>query len=178
MSRTIPMTNGFTTAEKITFSRSLGKTLFIVLGALAFVAIGYLVFSASDEGFHRIGGAICILFFGAVAVSAALSLARGREALVIDRSAIRDLRRGVEISWPAIARIRVIHVGGVRFLGLDVRDLEQFRSSLTPRQRNIIRFHERAGYGHWGFNFSGINPGIDQALTFIRDQRPDVRVEE
>lgn len=154
--------------EPVSFNRSRLRTAGFVLGGLFFVAMGYLMVTLAESIFHRAIGWITILFFGAVAISAGWSVIRSGRMFTFDRSGIVDHQRGVVIAWADIRQAVVFDVNGIRFLGLTFHEPAQFLSRLSPPRRLLAEFNERRGWCYWNFTFSGVTPGIDDALEYIR----------
>jgi hypothetical protein len=161
--------------DNVVFARSRLKTAGFFLGAMFFVGAGYLMTYLAERLFHRMAGWAAIAFFGAVAISAGWALIRGGEVFTFDRTGIADHHRGMLIPWTEIDEAVVVTVNGAQFLGLVFHHPEQFLSRVSPLRRVFAQLNERMGWCYWNFTFSGVTPGIDEALRYIRDNVPGVR---
>jgi hypothetical protein len=143
---------------------------------MAFVLMGYFVAADEESLYRRAVGWVCIAFFGAVAVSATWSLFRGRDVFTFDRAGITDHHRGVVIAWAEIKKAVVLNVQGMQFLGLVFHQPAQFLDRLSPLRRVFAKFNERQKWCYWNFTFTGVTPGIEEALRYIGENVPEVRV--
>lgn len=159
----------------IPFTRPRLKTAGFFLGAASFAGAGYLMTYLAETALHRLVGWVTIAFFGAIVISAGWALIRGGEVFTLDRTGIADRHRGVVIPWTEIEEVAVVTVNGAEFLGLVFHHPEQFLSRVSPLRRVLAKLNERMGWCYWNFTFSGVTPGIDEALRYVRDHVPDVR---
>ena len=162
--------------DSVIFTRPKLRTLGFVLGGACFVLMGYLIASSGDSLYERAMGWLCIAFFGAVALSATWSLFRSRNVYTFDRAGITDHHRGVVIAWGEIKKVVIVSVQGMQFLGLVFHQPDQFLDRLSPLRRMFANFNERQQWCYWNFTFTGVTPGIDEALEYIRQNVPGVRV--
>jgi hypothetical protein len=162
--------------QSLTFQRSRLKIAGFVGGAAAFVGFGWLLTYVGDDWFERGMGWVTIAFFGAVFLSASASLFRRKVVFVLDRNAITDSGRGIVIPWNEVREVLVVNVRGQRFLSLAFKNREVTLARASMLSRKLAELNERMGWGEWTFNFTAVSPGIDEALEFIRENVPDVRV--
>lgn len=161
--------------ETLTFKRSRIKTAGFVLGALVFVIGGFFITRSAEELFDRVIGLVCVLFFGAVLVSATRSLFQNQVVFALDQTGITDTNRGLVIAWSEVDEVTIVTVRGIRFLGLALKSPDSILARVSPMQRRLAGMNEQIGGAHWSFSFAGITPGIDDALQFIRQNVPGVR---
>jgi len=162
--------------NQLTFKRSRLKIAGFVAGAAAFVAGGLLMTYVGEDWYERGAGWVTVAFFGAVFLSAGASLFRRRVVFVLDRNAITDSGRGIVIPWSEVREVLVVNVRGQRFLSLAFRNRDVTLARASMLSRKLAELNERMGWGEWTFNFTAVSPGIDDALQFIRENVPGVRV--
>jgi hypothetical protein len=158
--------------ERLVFERSPAKNAGLLLLSLLFVAGGVFMALKADTTFDRAVGWVCTAFFGLGILAAARNLLRGGTAYVFDLSGIKDESAGLLIPWTEIAECMVLIVRGTRLLGVSFKNPDQFLVQVSPAKQKLARFNERMGWGHWAFAFTGVRPGLDEALQFIRENVP------
>jgi hypothetical protein len=47
---------------------------------------------------------------------------------------------------------------------------------VSPAKQKLARLNKSMGWGHWGFSFAGVSPGIGEAVRFIRENVPSLQV--
>lgn len=161
--------------DRVTFKRSRGKTALLICVALLFVVGGIVIAGNAEDSFDRIAGWACAVFFAAAAISGTRKLLSAGDVFTFDRNGIADHSHDVIIPWTEVDEVLVLSVRGVRFLSIQLQYPEQFLARVSPAQRKLAAFNERMGWGHWAFTFSGVTPGIDEALRFIHANVPAVR---
>ncbi|WP_394539830.1 hypothetical protein PRJ39_04295 [Lysobacter enzymogenes] len=143
--------------DRLVVANARGRYLALLLGALAFVAIGAFIVlrHPSLEGF-LIGGA-SIVFFGGGAVLFAFQLLDRRPRLVLDDEGLTDRTLGVgTIPWRDIAGAQLRTVRGHAFVCLQLRNPEQWSARLSARQRRLAALNQRMGYAMLNVNLSGV----------------------
>jgi hypothetical protein len=155
--------------ERLVFERSRMKNAGLLLLSLAFVAGGVFMALKADTSSDRTIGWICAAFFGLGVIAAARNLLRGGTVFVFDLSGIKDESSGLLIPWSESIR-------GTLLLGVSFKNPDQFLLQVSPAKQKLARVNERMGWGHWGFSFTGVNPGIDEAVRFIRENFPHLQV--
>jgi|SRR5690349_255554 len=159
--------------ERLEFRRSPLKHVgLLLMGALLVAAGGFIITSTEDPGL-RIVGWFGVIFFGLAMLAIGRNLFRGGVAIVFDHAGITtDLLPDVRIAWSDLERCHVVKMRSNRFLALTFRDPERFLQRVSTANRKVSSFNARQGWGHWAFTFSGLTPGIDGAVAFIRTNVP------
>jgi hypothetical protein len=55
------------------------------------------------------------------------------------------------------------------FLALTFHNPDRLLSRVSAAKRRWALTNQRLGWGHWALSFSGLTPGMDEALAFIRE---------
>jgi hypothetical protein len=162
--------------ERLVFERSRTKNAGLLLLSLMFVAGGvYMALSADTSSERNIGWA-CAAFFGLGVIAAAGNLLRGGTVFVFDLSGIKDESSGLLIPWSEVSGCQIISMRGTVLLGVSFKNPDQFLAQVSPAKQKLARFNERMGWGHWGFSFAGVSPGIKEAERFIRENVPSLQM--
>jgi hypothetical protein len=162
--------------ERLTFEKSRAKNIGLALIACALVVASWFTAQNADGNTDRLIGWFGILFFGLGIVIGIKRALEGGIAFVFDRSGIMTEESDVGlIPWFDVESCSIVTIRGTRLLSLTFRDPERFLSRVSPSKRRLASFNERMGWGHWALSFTGVTPGIDDALKFIRQNAPDVQ---
>jgi hypothetical protein len=159
--------------ERLDFQRSRAKHAGLVLLALGFVVVGWFLATSATGLGDRVMGWLCVVFFGACLLVGAKRFVEGGVAFAFERAGIisPDSDLGV-LPWAEIQSCAVVTIKGNRFLAMTFRDPERLLGRVSPAKRKLATFNEKMGWGHWALAFSGITPGLDEALAFIRANQP------
>ena len=161
--------------ERLHFHRSRAKNFGLALIGLALVAASLFMVRTSEDAFDRLIGWFGVVFFGLAIVVGIKRALQGGVAFVLDRAGITVEEGGIDlIPWSEVESCSVITVRGTRFLSLSFREPERFLSRVSPSKRKLATLNESMGWGHWTLSFAGVSPGIDEALSFIRENVPHV----
>lgn len=160
--------------ERIEFKRSRAKNALLLLLSLAFVLGGVFMARTAESSSDAAVGWICAAFFGLTSLAGVRNIVRGGVVFVFDQAGITDTSRGILIPWSEVEDVLVVSVKGTRMLGISLRHPEQFLSRVSAAQQAMANLNQRMGWGHWGFSFTGITPGIDEALRYVSEHVPNV----
>jgi hypothetical protein len=162
--------------ERLVFERSHAKSAGLLLLSLMFVAGGVFMAMRADTSTDRFIGWLCAAFFSLGALAAVRNLLQGGTAFVFDLSGIKDERSGLLIPWSEIEQCMVLSVRGTRLLAVSFKNPDQFLVQVSPAKQKMARFNQSMGWGHWGFAFVDVKPGIDEAVRFIRENVPSLQL--
>jgi hypothetical protein len=73
------------------------------------------------------------------------------------------------LPWTEVKSYAVVTVRGHYFLALTFHDPARVLSRVPAMKRRWAMANQRLGWGHWALSFSGLSPGMDEAITFIRE---------
>ncbi len=167
---------------------SRGKTLLLVLGALAFVAAGiWFVGSAEtiaassrralfqDPAIVLLFGWIAILFFGACGLIGVRQLFRSEPVMEIDDRGILWRRRSDQpIPWDAIVRIEPCAMYNQKFLCLWLDDPARYPAKSTLRK--LSGLNKGMGFGDVALSMQGTDRSFDQLLEVVGAHLDNQRV--
>ncbi|MEM7765695.1 MAG: STM3941 family protein [Pseudomonadota bacterium] len=148
------------TEDRVEIYRSKGKMLLLLLGALAFVAMGIWMLTLSGDDirmgrrfnnpiFVKTIGIVAIVFFGFCAIFAFRKLLDSAPALIISSEGLVDNASGLApgaIRWSEIADIGEYMVQGQRFIAILLVDPEPF----VEKGSRLTRMLARANAGMSG----------------------------
>ncbi|MES2765853.1 MAG: STM3941 family protein [Bacteroidota bacterium] len=132
--------------KQVEIPLSKSKLVLILLGSLAFVAIGFWLISSfitEPLGRHNhilsmLAGFASCIFFGFIAIFLIIKLFKNeRIGLIINEQGIFDNSSGVasgQILWEDLLEIEVLEVGRQKFIALFVKNPEDY----IKRQTNLI----------------------------------------
>lgn len=162
--------------ERLVFERSYMKNAGLLLLSLMFVAGGVFMATRADTTVERSVGWVCAAFFALGALAAVRNLLQGGTAFVFDLSGIKDERSGLLIPWSEIDQCMILSMRGTRLLAVSFKNPEQFLMQVSPAKQKMARFNQSVGWGHWGFAFVDVKPGLDEAVRFIRENVPSLQL--
>ena len=126
---------------------SKGKTLLMILGALAFVACGIWLWNLEDTdtrhypGYVKVVSVACIGFFGFCASIGAVKLLDRRPGLSLDEEGITDNSSGFSagrIKWKDIEGIDTTKIKSTRLLLIFVKDPQAYLSKMNPIKKMMM----------------------------------------
>ena len=167
-----------TNPERLEFRRSRLKYLGLALLGAMFVGIGWYMIASGENVLIRAVGWVTVAFFGLGVVAFVNQLVKGGVAFTFDRSGITaDNPQIGFIPWEEVESCGIVTVRRQRFFSITFRDPERFLARTSAANRKLAAYNVRKGWGHWAFPFAGLEPGLDQALVFVREHVPGVAVE-
>ena len=165
--------------EPLRFVRSRGKIALMLVAAVFLIGMCLLMAIDPTNNFlYRAIGWFGTAFFGLASLVGLRNLVAGGTAFSLDSAGITDHTNRLTFPWNDIEECSVRWIRGTTFLGIAVRNREQFLSRLGLRKRIASRLDERMGCGQWALSFAEVSPNVDAALDFIREHAPSVRVRE
>jgi hypothetical protein len=146
-------------------------------GQLALMFIGFVVIAASwytaatnPDVVYRTAGWFGVAFFALCILIAAKRLIAGGVPFVFDRAGIAFPTGGFGLlPWTEIKAYAVVTVRGNYFLAFTFHDPARVLSRVSTARRRWAFVNQRLGWGHWALSFSGLTPGMDEAIAFIRE---------
>lgn len=159
---------------------SVARTLLLVAGGLAFVAIGLWFvwrpdmlsgpdgppFLRGEPGLVQLIGGVAILFFGLMALIGLRQLARREPVIVIDGEGLCWRRwSDAVIPWSAIARMEVTEMMNQRFLSLWLVDPAAYPS--TSLSGRMAAANKGMGFGDIAIAPAGLDCGVDDLTAAV-----------
>lgn len=160
--------------EHIEFTASPIKFLGLILIGAGMAAAGYWLMTSDEDLFARSMGGLC-LFFGVMCFfGLAKQLTIGGSTVIFSREGLEDRRWGIGIiPWNEIAAVRVLEIQSTKMLELRLHNPEMYMQQLPWHLRLFSGLNKTFGFTNFNLVFTGLNPGFDAALAYIKNNYPD-----
>jgi hypothetical protein len=157
-------------ADRIEFRYSpRGQLVFMAVGCLLVAGSWYVAHTHPDV-VYRTAGWFGVGFFALCILIAAKRLLTGGVPFVFDRSGIAFPSGSFGlVPWSEIKAYSVVTIRGNYFLALTFHNPDRLLSRVSAAKRKWALTNQRLGWGHWALSFSGLTPGMDEAIAFIRE---------
>jgi hypothetical protein len=157
----------------MTCYRSLPKLLGLVLLAAAMTALSAWC-TTQPQVKAQVFGWLGVAFFGFGTVVIARQLFLRGPVIVLDALSITDHRSpDGPLFWDQISSVWVGAVKSSRFLCVELKDPELLVSRWSARRRALAKANQAMGFPAVTISFSGLSPGLDEALGHIRSTHPE-----
>ncbi|KMN83674.1 hypothetical protein VK98_01625 [Chromobacterium sp. LK11] len=160
--------------DEIRIEFSGGKALLLVGSGLAFVAIGYFVWTGPDTGVSLIqrygAGGAAMLFFGGCCLLGLRQWLQNPPALVFNALGLWDHSSQIAVGlipWADIVGWEVSAVRGQKFLIVKVRTPETYLSKLGPVARLFSRFNFMCYGSPIAISSSALQASLDEVLALV-----------
>ncbi|MFZ5638983.1 MAG: STM3941 family protein [Pseudomonadota bacterium] len=139
----------------------------LLLLACGFVALGAFLLVAGDDDARSVA-ILCILFFGACALTFVWQIVDRRPRLILDDVGVfdRTLRVG-RIPWSDIEDAYSASIHRQDFVCLILRDEAQWVAKLPPLQRRLVAANRALGFSGLNLNLSGLEADASTVLALI-----------
>jgi len=157
-------------SERLEFRYSRQAQLALMTVSCVLVAGSWYMAATTGDIVYRIAGWAGAGFFLLCGLIAVKRLLTGGVPFVFDRGGIAFPGGTVGvIPWSEVKTYAVITVRGNDFLAFTFHDPDRVLSRVSAAKRRWAFANNRLGWGHWAFTFTGLNPGINEAVAFIRE---------
>lgn len=155
-------------AEDLIYYNSRWRYALLVLGGLAFVAMGiWMIVADGKWGL----GLVEISFFGACAAVGAWQFFDRRPRLQVTDAGIIDRTLGVGlIAWGDVVDAYVRSLNGQHFVCLVLRNEAKYLGHLSPLKRKMAAANQALGFTPISINLSGVDLNPEQLLEYILKQ--------
>jgi hypothetical protein len=157
-------------ADRIEFRYSPKGQLVLLITGCLLVAISWYAAHRHPDIVYR---AVCwfgVGFFTLCTLIFAKRLLTGGVPFVFDLSGIAFPSGSFGlVPWTEIKAYSVVTVRGNYFLALTFHNPDRLLSRVSAAKRKWALTNQRLGWGHWAMSFSGLTPGMDEAIAFIRE---------
>ena len=141
----------------------------IVIGCLL-VAGSWYIAATSPDIVYRVLGWAGLGFFALCAFIAVKRLVFGGVPFVFELGGIAFPSGSFGLlPWTEIKDYAVVTVKGQEFLALTFHDPMRILSRVPAAKRQWALANQRLGWGHWALSFTGLSPGLNDAVAFIRE---------
>jgi hypothetical protein len=169
----------FLTPDAAVIYPSRGKLLLLVLGAAAFVALGFFVWSIGEiKG--QVAGALSIVFFSACFVFGVIRLIWRSPSLIISPMGIFEgssalgsyILRWDEIHSVYISTMRVTVFSSQRFLSVRLKNTEEFLARQSSAKARIMRMNMGLVGAPINISASALPVTLEEILELIHQKSP------
>jgi hypothetical protein len=155
------------------FQPSPRRTALIVLGAVAFVAVGVWLLLTGESVKALVGGGLAVAFFGYCAVLGTVRLVRREPELVVSDDGLSHVVHG-EVSWDDVDHVALsgLRVSGATqyFVEVVLRDPDAYR----PRRRMLTG--SVAGLSPYAISVVGLSESLEDVLAAMVRHHPGLAV--
>jgi hypothetical protein len=155
--------------ERLEFRYSPKGQLALLSVGCALVGASWIVAATNADIVYRTAGWLGVGFFTLCVFIAAKRLLAGGVPFVFERAGIAFPGGSFGLlPWTEIEEYAIVKIRGNDFLAFTFRDPDRVLSRVSAAKRRWALANRRLGWGHWSLSFSGVIPGMDEALAFIR----------
>jgi hypothetical protein len=159
--------------DRLEFRHSPKKQLGLAVIGILLVAASFYMATHEEDHVYRVVGWIGVGLFVLTTGVAITRMITGGTPLVFDRSGIAFQTGNLGlIPWTDIEQFKVITLHGNRLLALTFRDPDRTLARVSAAKRKWAHANKGMGWGHWSYSFTGLTPGIDEAVAFISQYVP------
>jgi hypothetical protein len=154
--------------DRIEFRHSPKKQLGLAAIGIVLIVASWYMATHEDDPVYRVVGWIGAGFFVLTTGVATKRMITGGTPFVFDRAGI-SFPTGTFglLPWSEIKSYSIVTVRGNRFLALTFNDPDRILSRVSAAKRKWAFANEGLGFGHWSLTFTGLSPGLDEAVAFI-----------
>ncbi|WP_228718578.1 STM3941 family protein [Kitasatospora acidiphila] len=155
------------------------RVVLMLLGALAFVAlgVGLLIWHGSVKAV--IGGVLAVPFFGACAVLYGIRLVKGRPELIIDQAGVEHAQLG-RIAWQEIAGLRIremtVRSAKQRFIELLLHDPAGYLARAPRLVKMTASGNRGLGFGPANISANTLPVGSEEVIAAMLRHQPQLAV--
>jgi hypothetical protein len=152
------------------------KLLFLVIGAVCFVAAGVWLLMNADQfpgknpTFTKSVGVAGILFFGACAAYGLIKFFDSVPGLIVDSKGIFDNSSGISaglIPWSDITGFKIGSIQGQRFLSIEVRNPDKYIQRASGLKRLLVSLNARYFGGPIHISSNSLKIPFDNLLRIV-----------
>src|SRR5437762_1762868 len=153
--------------ERLEFRYSPKGQLALLSIGCVLVATSRFVAATNADVVYRIVGWFGVGFFTLCILIAGKRLLAGGVPFVFDLAGIAFPGGSFGLlPWTEIKEYGVVTVRGHYFLAFTLHHPARVLSRVSAAKRQWALANQRLGWGHWALSFSGITPGMDEAVAF------------
>jgi hypothetical protein len=157
-------------SDRLEFRYSSRGQLGLVVTGCVLVAASLFVAKTNVDIVYRTAGWFGVVFFTLCILIAAKRMLAGGVPFVFDLSGIAFPGGSFGLlPWAEIQSYAIVTVRGNYFLALTFHDPARVLSRVSAAKRRWALANHRLGWGHWALSFSGLTPGMNEAVAFIHE---------
>jgi len=156
--------------ERLEFRYSPQRQLALFITGCALAAASWFVAMRSADIVYRTVCWFGVVFFALGAIIAVKRMISGGVPFAFELAGIAFPTGSFGLlPWTDIKEYVVVSIRGNYFLALTFHDPTRVLSRVSNAKRQVALTNQRMGWGHWALSFSGVTPGLDEAVAFIRE---------
>lgn len=156
-------------AERLEFRYSPKGQLALLSIGCVLVGASWFVAATNGDIVYRVAGWLGVGFFTLGVVIALRRLLAGGVPFVFDLAGIAFPSGTFGLlPWAEIKEYSVVTIKGNYFLAFTFHEPARVLSRVSTAKRRWALVNHRFGWGHWALSFSGLTPGLNEAVEFIR----------
>lgn len=157
-------------SERLEFRYSAKKQLGLMVVGCVLVAASWFLAAANEDVVYRTAGWLGVGFFALCVLVAVKRFFVGGVPFVFDLTGIAFPSGTFGLlPWTEISGYAIVTVRGNSLLALTFHDPARVLSRVSAAKRKWALANQRLGWGHWALSFTGLTPGMDEAVAFIRE---------
>jgi hypothetical protein len=158
--------------DRLEFKYSPQKQLGLLIISGVIVALCAFVAMTTTDIVHRVLAWIGVPLFMLCGLVALKRMTGGGTPFVFDSTGIVFPGGNFGIlPWAEIKSYSLVTLRGNEFLALTFNDPERVLARVSPTKRKMALANAKLGLGHWSLTFIALTPGIQEAMTFIRQRK-------
>jgi hypothetical protein len=156
-------------SERLEFRYSPWGQLSLIVVGCVLVAASWFVAVTNADVVYRTVGRLGVGFSALCIFIAAKRLLVGGVPFVFELGGIAFPTGSFGLlPWTEIKSYAVVTVRGNYFLAFTFHNPDRVLSRVSAAKRRWALTNQRLGWGHWALSFSGLTPGMGEAIAFIR----------
>jgi hypothetical protein len=156
--------------ERLEFRYSPKGQLALLSIGCVLVAGSWFVAATNADVVYRTAGWLGVGFFALCILIAGKRLIAGGVPFVFQLGGIEFPGGSFGLlPWTEIKDYAVVTIRGNYFLALTFHDPDRVLSRVSAAKRRWALANYCLGWGHWALSFTGLTPGMDEAIGFIRE---------
>lgn len=154
--------------DRLEFRHSPKKQLGLAAIGIALIAACFFMATHEEDPVYRVVGWAGAVLFVLTTAKAIKRMITGGTPFIFDRSGI-SFPTGTFglLPWSEIESYSLITLRGSKFVALTFKDPDRILSRVSAAKRKWAIANKGLGFGHWSLAFTGMSPGIDEAVAFI-----------
>ena len=154
--------------DRLEFRYSPRRQIALAIIGCSLVAMCWFVATSNFDAFHRWVAWFGVPVFALCVVVALKRLLVGGVPFVFELAGIAFPTGSFGLlPWAEIKNYKVVTVRRSPFLAFEFHDPDRVLSRVSSAKRRWAKANQRLGWGHWALSFTGVTPGMSEAIAFI-----------
>ncbi len=155
--------------DRLEFRHSPKKQLGLAAIGIVLIVASWFMATHEEDPVYRVVGWLGVGLFVLTTAVAIKRMITGGTPFVFDRAGI-SFPTGTFglLPWNEIKSYSIVSLRGSQFLALTFNDPDRVLARVSAAKRKWALANKGLGFGHWSLAFTGLTPGIDEAVAFIK----------